>query len=178
MGISMAQAAQKLGADVTLIHGPLSVPIPDGIHTEKIVSAADLFEVVQNYQNADVIIMAAAVSDFTPANVYDQKVKKSDGEDSIPLKKTQDILAWLGEQKKESQTLIGFAMETEDLIKNATQKLERKNADFIIANSLSEKGSGFESDTNKVHLLSTDSDKSFEGPKQDIAIEILNTIFR
>jgi phosphopantothenoylcysteine decarboxylase/phosphopantothenate--cysteine ligase len=178
MGVAMAKAAQDLGADVTLIHGPLSVPVPDGLHTEKIISAADLFQAVKNYQEADVIIMAAAVSDFTPANVFDQKVKKSDGKDSIPLKKTQDILAWLGEHKNKSQTLIGFAMETEDLIKNATQKLERKNADFIIANSLSEKGSGFESDTNKVHLLSTDSDKSFEGPKQDIAIEILNTIFR
>lgn len=178
MGVAMAKAAQDLGADVTLIHGSLSVPVPDGLHTEKIISAADLFQAVKNYQEADVIIMAAAVSDFTPAKVFEQKVKKSDGEDSIPLKKTQDILAWLGEHKKEGQTLIGFAMETEDLIKNATQKLERKNADFIIANSLSEKGSGFESDTNKVHLLSTDSDKPFEGPKQDIAIEILNTIFR
>jgi len=178
MGVAMAKAAQDLGADVTLIHGPISVPVPDGLHTEKIISAADLFQAVKNYQEADVIIMASAVSDFTPAKVFDQKVKKSDGEDSISLKKTQDILAWLGEHKKESQTLIGFAMETEDLIKNATQKLERKNADFIIANSLSEKGSGFESDTNKVHLLSTDTDKPFEGPKQDIAIEILNTIFR
>ena len=178
MGIAMAQAAQKLGADVTLIHGPLSVPVPDGIHAEKIISAADLFEAVQNYQNADVIIMAAAVSDFTPVKVYDQKVKKSDSEDSISLKKTQDILAWLGEQKRKDQTLIGFAMETEDLIKNATQKLKNKNADFIVANSLSESGSGFESDTNKVHLLSKDTDKSFEGTKRDIAIEILNTIFR
>lgn len=178
MGIAMAQAAQDLGGDVTLIHGPLSVSKPEGIHSEKIISAADLFETVKKYQDADVIIMAAAVSDFTPATVHQQKVKKSDGEDNIPLKKTQDILAWLGERKKDNQTLIGFAMETEDLIANATKKLRDKNADFIVANSLTESGSGFESDTNKVHLLSTDSDRSFEGPKRDIAIEILNTIFR
>lgn len=178
MGIAMAKAALDLGADVTLIHGPLSVPIPENIHSEKITSTADLFEAVKNYQDADVIIMAAAVSDFTPVNVYDQKVKKSENDETIQLKKTQDILLWLGEHKKENQTLIGFAMETEDLIENALQKLQKKNADFIIANSLSESGSGFESDTNKVHLLGKDSDKQFEGNKRDIAIEILNTVFR
>ncbi|MFP8487688.1 bifunctional phosphopantothenoylcysteine decarboxylase/phosphopantothenate--cysteine ligase CoaBC [Gracilimonas sp. Q87] len=178
MGVAMAQAAKNMGADVTLIHGPLSVPKPDDIHTIKITSASDLFETVKNYHKADVIIMSAAVSDFTPTRVHDHKIKKSDSEDSIQLKKTQDILAWLGEHKIEGQVLIGFAMETENLIENATKKLQNKNADYIIANSLNETGAGFESDSNSVHLLNKDSDRQFKGPKKDIAIEILNTIFR
>jgi len=178
MGVAMAQAAQSLGADVTLIHGPLSVSKPEGIHAVSITSTADLFEAVKEYEESHVIIMAAAVSDFTPTEVHDNKVKKSDGESEIKLKQTQDILAWLGDHKKDGQTLIGFAMETENLIENATSKLRKKNADFIIANSLSEAGSGFESDTNTVHLLGKDSDQKFQGTKKDIAIEILNTIFR
>lgn len=178
MGVAMAKAAQSLGADVTLIHGPISVSKPEGIHSINITSTADLFEAVKEYRDADVIIMAAAVSDFTPTEIHQQKVKKAEGENSIGLKRTQDILAWLGEHKKEGQVLIGFAMETENLIENATSKLKKKNADWIIANSLNDKDAGFEADTNTVHLLGIDSDQEFQGPKKDIAIEILNTIFR
>ncbi len=178
MGVAMAEAAYNLGADVTLIHGPLSIPEPDYLHTVSITSTDDLFKAVQSYKNADVIIMAAAVSDFTPTQTHQQKVKKSSADNEIKLKKTQDILAWLGEQKQAHQTLIGFAMETENLIENATSKLKKKNADFIIANSLSEKGSGFESDTNAVHLLGKNVHEQFQGKKTDISIEILNTIFR
>lgn len=178
MGIAMAEAAQSLGADVTLIHGPISVSKPEGIHSVKITSTAELFEAVKEYADADVIIMAAAVSDFTPTEIHRQKVKKAEGENSIGLKRTQDILAWLGEHKKDAQVLIGFAMETENLIENATSKLKKKNADWIIANSLNEKDAGFEADTNTVHLLGIDSDQKFQGSKKDIAIEILNTIFR
>ena len=178
MGIAMAEAAKTLGAEVTLIHGPLSVPKPEGIHSISITSAADLFEAIKEHSGADVIIKAAAVSDFTPAEKYDHKVKKTDAESDIKLKRTQDILSWLGEHKKEGQTLIGFAMETENLIENATSKLNKKNADFIIANSLNDKDAGFETDTNSVHLLSKNSEKKFQGRKKDIAIEILNTIFR
>jgi phosphopantothenoylcysteine decarboxylase/phosphopantothenate--cysteine ligase len=178
MGTAMAEAAQSLGANVTLIHGPLSIPKPEGLHTIRITSAAELFEAVKEYADADVIIMAAAVSDFTPAETHQQKVKKAEGENSIELKKTQDILAWLGARKKEGQVLIGFAMETENLIDNATSKLEKKNADFIIANSLNDKDTGFESDTNTVHLLGGNLQQKIEGTKKDISIEILNTIFR
>ncbi len=178
MGVAMAEAAQGLGADVTLIHGPLLVSKPEGIHSISITSTAELFEAVKEYKNADVIIMAAAVSDFTPTEIHPQKVKKTEGENSIGLKKTQDILAWLGDHKKEGQVLIGFAMETENLIENATSKLKKKNADWIIANSLTDKDAGFESDSNTVHLLGIDSDQKFKGTKKDIAIEILNTIFR
>ncbi|WP_020403369.1 bifunctional phosphopantothenoylcysteine decarboxylase/phosphopantothenate--cysteine ligase CoaBC [Gracilimonas tropica] len=178
MGVAMAKAAQSLGADVTLIHGPLSIPKPDDIHSVSITSTAELFEAVKEYQHADVIIMAAAVSDFTPVDVHKNKVKKSVADSEIKLTKTQDILAWLGDHKREGQTLIGFAMETENLIENATSKLKKKNADFIIANSLTDEGAGFESDTNTVHLLGKNSSQKFQGPKKDIAIEILNTIFR
>jgi phosphopantothenoylcysteine decarboxylase/phosphopantothenate--cysteine ligase len=178
MGVAMAEAAQSLGADVTLIHGPLSIAKPEGIHSIKITSTADLFEAVKDYQDADVIIMAAAVSDFTPTEVHQHKVKKDKGESSIGLKKTQDILAWLGERKKDEQVLIGFAMETENLVENAGSKLEKKKADYIIANSLNDSDAGFEADTNTVHLLGKDSDQKFQGTKKDVAIEILNTIFR
>lgn len=178
MGVAMAEAAQSLGADVTLIHGPLSVSKPEGIHSVNITSTAELFEAVKEYKDADVIIMAAAVSDFTPTEIHRQKVKKTEGEASIGLKRTQDILAWLGDHKKEEQVLIGFAMETENLIENATSKLKKKNADWIIANSLNDKDAGFESDSNTVHLLGIDSDQKFRGAKKDIAVEILNTIFR
>jgi phosphopantothenoylcysteine decarboxylase/phosphopantothenate--cysteine ligase len=178
MGVAMAEAAQNLGADVTLIHGPVSISKPEGIHTVSITSAADLFEAIKKYADADIIIMAAAVSDFTPTEVHSNKVKKTNTDGEIKLKQTQDILAWLGDHKKENQILIGFAMETENLIENATSKLKKKNADFIIANSLNDKDSGFESDSNTVHLLGKDSDQKFQGSKKDISIEILNTIFR
>ncbi|WP_428236106.1 bifunctional phosphopantothenoylcysteine decarboxylase/phosphopantothenate--cysteine ligase CoaBC [Gracilimonas sp.] len=178
MGVAMAEAAQSLGADVTLIHGPLSIPKPEGIHSVKITSTADLFDAVKQFDAADVIIMAAAVSDFTPEEVHQNKVKKDKADNEIKLKQTPDILSWLGENKPKGQILIGFAMETENLIENATTKLNKKNADFIIANSLNDKDAGFEADTNSVHLLSKDSEQKFQGSKKDISIEILNTIFR
>ena len=143
MGFAMAEAAQRLGAKVKLIHGPVSIPLPEGIYAEGIVSAQDLFIATQKHADADIIIMAAAVSDFTPSTTHLHKVKKEDGEQSISLSKTQDILAWLGENRTPNQTLIGFAMETQDLVDNATKKLASKNVDWIVANSLSDAGAGF-----------------------------------
>ncbi|MEQ9278733.1 MAG: bifunctional phosphopantothenoylcysteine decarboxylase/phosphopantothenate--cysteine ligase CoaBC [Balneola sp.] len=178
MGFAMAEAAKRLGAEVKLIHGSVTAPIPEGIHTTSITSAAELFEVVKTQADADVIIMAAAVSDFTPSKTYSHKVKKETGSNSIELSKTTDILAWLGEKKNSDQVLIGFAMETEDLIKNAAKKLGKKNADWIIANSLSTEGAGFEVDTNHVHLISKDSETEFSGTKQEVAELVLGKIFR
>lgn len=177
MGFAMARAAQRLGADVTLIHGPVNIPAPDGIITESIVSANDLFEAIKKKADADVIIMAAAVSDFTPSETHAHKVKKEHGESEIKLTNTTDILAWLGNQKKSNQILIGFAMETENLIENATSKLSKKNADWIIANSLIQKGAGFESETNHVHVLNKDENKAFEGTKEEVAERVLSFIF-
>tara|TARA_R110000868_G_scaffold37111_15_gene131684 strand:+ start:11133 stop:12329 length:1197 start_codon:yes stop_codon:yes gene_type:complete len=177
MGFAMARAAQRLGAEVTLIHGPVHLNIPEGIIEESILSAGDLFEAVQKKADADIIIMAAAVSDFTPIKTYEHKVKKEVGESSIKLKNTTDILSWLGERKPSHQTLIGFAMETENLIENATSKLKRKNADWIIANSLSSKDTGFEADTNHVHVLGENLDAEFKGSKQEVAERVLKFIF-
>ena len=177
MGIAMAEAAEQLGADVTLIHGPLSVPKPRDISTIEIESAAELFKQVKEHANADVVIMAAAVSDFTPAEKHDQKVKKDNSDSSLELEKTQDILSWLGNHKKDGQLLIGFAMETENLLENAQAKLKKKKADWIVANSLSESGSGFQSDTNTVHLLNNETDQRFQGTKKEVARQILAHIF-
>ena len=177
MGFAMAEAARNLGGDVTLLHGPVSLRPPHNISTRQFESAADLFELIQNLADADVIIMAAAVSDFTPAQKNDHKVKKDQASTDLTLKKTQDILAWLGERKKNGQILIGFAMETDNLIKNARKKLGKKNIDWIVANSLNQADSGFESDTNTVHLLSSDRNKKISGSKKEVARQLLHHIF-
>lgn len=177
MGFAMARAAKRLGAEVTLIHGPVSIPVPDDILTKAIISANDLFEAVKKEADSDVIIMAAAVSDFTPSETHSHKVKKENGESEVKLTNTTDVLAWLGSRKPSQQTLIGFAMETENLIENATSKLTKKNADWIIANSLTQEGAGFQSDTNHVHVLGLDENKEFEGTKEEIAERVLNFIF-
>ena len=177
MGFSMAKAAQRLGAEVTLIHGPVHLEEPDGIITKSIVSAEDLFNAVKEKSDADIIIMAAAVSDFTPTDTIEHKVKKDGNPSLLNLKGTTDILAWLGERKPINQTLIGFAMETENLIENATSKLKRKNADWIIANSLSDKNTGFETDTNHVFVLGNNSNTEFKGSKQEVAERVLKFIF-
>lgn len=178
MGVAMANAALRLGAEVQFIHGPIHVPLPEGTINTAITSAEDLFIEVQQHASADVIIMAAAVSDFTPTEVFEHKVKKDEGNESIQLKRTTDILAWLGSKGLENQILIGFAMETQDLIPNATQKLSSKKADWIVANSLSKKDAGFESDSNHVHVIGKEHSAEFKGSKQQVAEQVLNFIFR
>ncbi|PAU93614.1 bifunctional phosphopantothenoylcysteine decarboxylase/phosphopantothenate--cysteine ligase CoaBC [Aliifodinibius salipaludis] len=178
MGFAMAKAAQNMGADVTLIHGPVTIEKPEGITTIEIESAQELFEQVQNHSDANVVIMAAAVSDFTPKETHQQKVKKDKADSSIQLKKTPDILSWLGDHKNDGQILIGFAMETENLLENAKDKLERKNADWIVANSLNDDDSGFASDKNKVHLLSKNDSIQIEGLKSEVARQVLSHIFK
>ncbi len=179
MGLAMAKAAGKLGADVTLIHGDVRISLPEDLNTEAVTSAADMFEAVQKHADADVVIMSAAVSDFTPAEKEDQKIKKS-GKDIAELKlnRTEDILKWLGSHKKEGQILIGFAMETENLLENARKKIDSKKADFILANDLNEEGAGFGTDTNVIHLISPSEEKEFSGLKEHIALEVLLYIFR
>lgn len=177
MGYAMAAAAQRLGAEVTLIHGPVTLDDPEGVVTRPVISAEELFTAVKNESEADVIIMAAAVSDFTPEQTFDHKVKKDDTSSELKLTNTTDILSWLGEHKKPDQVLIGFAMETEDLIKNAQTKLKKKKADWIVANSLSQKDSGFGVDTNHIHLLGENYSDEFKGTKQEVAEWVLNRIF-
>lgn len=178
MGIAMAEAARLLGGDVLLLHGPISANIPERIQTIPFVSAEDLFELVKLHMDADVIIMAAAVSDFKADETHNQKVKKDKASLTLQMKSNPDILQWVGDRKKSDQILIGFAMETEDLVHNAKSKLNKKNLDWICANSLQVKDAGFESDSNKITLLSKISEENFEGSKERIAIDILNKIFQ
>ncbi|MDX1637871.1 MAG: bifunctional phosphopantothenoylcysteine decarboxylase/phosphopantothenate--cysteine ligase CoaBC [Balneolaceae bacterium] len=177
MGFAMAMAAQQMGADITLIHGPVHLAPPAGMHAIEIESAEELFTQVQAHANADVVIMSAAVSDFTPAEFHPQKVKKGDAASQITLEQTQDILSWLGNRKRGGQTLIGFAMETENLAENAKRKLKEKNIDWIVANSLSEADSGFAVDTNQVLLIGNGSEQQLTGTKNDVARQILSAIF-
>ncbi|MGM0588319.1 MAG: bifunctional phosphopantothenoylcysteine decarboxylase/phosphopantothenate--cysteine ligase CoaBC [Bacteroidota bacterium] len=181
MGLAMARAAQAAGAEVELLHGAISVSIPAGLPYTSFTSAADLFgKVKERYQDFDIIIMAAAVSDFTPVDAHDHKVKKEDGADSIQLERTQDILAWLGEHRDETHPmLIGFAMETQNLLEQARAKRERKKVDWILANSISndDTESGFGVDTNVIHIIGESREHKVAGPKTEIATEILEFIF-
>lgn len=157
MGYALARAARDAGAEVTLIAGKTGLVDPVWVNTVKIISAKELeTEVLSRSKKMDVVIMAAAVADYKPVHRADQKIKKSDKDFLIPLERTTDILLELGKEKKKGQTIIGFAMETEDLIENAKKKLKKKNADFIVANSIAEQGAGFAGDTNRVHILSKD----------------------
>jgi len=177
MGRAMADAAVRLGAEVTLLKGPVHVEPTERMEIRSFISADDLFNEVKSNADADVVIMAAAVADFTPSEPSAQKVKKESASESIPLKRTADILHWLGERKNGDQTLIGFAMETENLRENARRKLQKKNLNWICANSISDNDSGFESDSNTIELIGKESEKVFTGSKQTIALQILREIF-
>ena len=177
MGIAMADAARSLGGEVVLLHGPISVQIPDRLQSESFTTADELFELVKKHSDADIVIKAAAVSDFKPAKTDQQKTKKESASLSLELSKNPDILAWLGEQKRSGQILIGFAMETENLIENAKGKLEKKNLDWICANDIHDGEAGFNSDTNSIHLIGPNKVHEFKGSKSEISMEILKTIF-
>ena len=154
MGYAIAKMAVLRGAEVTLVSGPVSIQPFAGINVVPVVSAADMYEAVTSRStDQDIIIMCSAVADYTPAHYNDQKVKKQDGELSIDLTRTNDILAWLGKNKKKGQILVGFSMETEHLIENSRDKLTKKQADLICANSIAKEQTGFAVDTNQVTLI-------------------------
>ena len=158
MGYALAKEARNAGARVTLISGKTNLPKPYGVDVVNVTSAADMAKsVIDNFENADVVIMSAAVADYTPIEKAEQKIKKTDGDLSIVLKRTQDILLTIGQKKREDQIVIGFAMETENLLENAAKKLQEKNANYIIANSIREPGAGFGLDTNIVKIISPTS---------------------
>ena len=158
MGYALAKMASMRGADVTLVSGPVSLsPLPF-VHMVSVSSAADMFQAVQTHApQADMIFMAAAIADYTPASYADNKIKKKDGDMSIPLNRTQDILLWLGQNRREDQVICGFSMETENLLENSRGKLERKNADMICANNLKVEGAGFGVDTNVITVIIRDA---------------------
>ena len=178
MGYAIANNAYLRGANVTLVSGPSNVKAYDGINVINTISALDMFNAVKdNYQNNDYIIMSAAVADYTPANVANNKIKKSDDNLSIELNRTNDILKFVGENKKDNQKLIGFSMETENLIENSRKKLAKKNADMICANSISDNKTGFGVDTNKITLIKKDEIKDLPfGTKNDLSNLILDEI--
>ena len=157
MGYAVARQAMLRGAEVTLVSGPVSIAPPPFVRVVNVTSAQDMFEAVKdNCADADIIIKTAAVADYTPEATADEKIKKSDGDLSIPMKRTTDILKWLGENKREGQLICGFSMETENMLENSRAKLQKKNADLIAANSLRDEGSGFGTDTNHLVLIKRD----------------------
>ena len=183
MGAAIAREAAERGAHVTYIKASTAVPDPEGCDVVSAVSAADLCEAVMDHAaSADIIIMAAAVADYRPKNVSSDKMKKKDGELTIELERTTDILAELGKMRSEKklplgQFICGFSMETKDLIENSKAKLEKKNCDMIVANNLKEQGAGFGHDTNKVILITKDGNEELDlMSKQDVAKMLLDRI--
>lgn len=154
MGYALAKIAMRRGADVTLITTPTNLPAPLFVDVVPVVSAQEMFDAVkERAPQMDIIIKAAAVADYTPVSVSDEKIKKKDGDLSLPMRRTTDILAYLGEHRKPGQFICGFSMETENLVENSKKKLQKKNADLIVANNLRDEGAGFGTDTNVVTLV-------------------------
>ena len=154
MGIAVANALVKAGAEVFLVLGPVSVPVPPGMKVFNVVTSDDMMrECTRLFPEMDAAILSAAVADYKPATVADQKIKKQDQQWSLPMEKTGDVLQQLGTLKKPGQLLVGFALETNNELENARTKLSKKNLDMIVLNSLNDKGAGFGTDTNKVTLV-------------------------
>jgi phosphopantothenoylcysteine decarboxylase/phosphopantothenate--cysteine ligase len=178
MGFALAKAAMLRGADVTVVAAHTDVAPPRFVEVIPVVSAADMFEAVTSRAGeCDIIIKAAAVADYTPETVADSKMKKSDSDLSIPLKRTQDILKYLGAHKREGQFLCGFSMETDNVLENSRKKLLSKNCDMICANSLRHEGAGFGVDTNVITLITKDSETELpQMSKEDAAHRIYDVI--
>ena len=180
MGYSIAKLCALRGAQVTLVSGKTSLIPPMFVEVVPVVTAEDMFrEVTARSREMDIIIKAAAVADYRPKNVSDEKMKKSDGEMPLELERTKDILGHLGSHKREGPFLCGFAMETQNLLENAKEKLLRKNADMIIANNLKIQGAGFGTDTNVVTIITEDGAQALElMSKEAVAGQILNEILK
>ena len=178
MGFAIAKEALLRGAEVTVVKANTTAEIPNFVKIVEVSSAKDMFDAVTALSDQqDIIVKAAAVADYTPESYVDSKIKKKDGDLSIPLKRTMDILKYLGENKKEGQFLCGFSMETDNMLENSKAKLSKKNADMIVANNLRDAGSGFKTDTNAVTLITRDGHRSLElKSKAEVAKEIFDEI--
>lgn len=178
MGVALAKAAMLRGAEVTLVAAHMDVDAPMFVKVVPVVSAADMFDAVTRLApDMDIIIKAAAVADYTPQTVADSKIKKKDGDLAIPLKRTRDILGYLGAHKIPGQFLCGFSMETDNLLENSRKKLDSKNADMICANSLRTAGAGFGTDTNIITLITRDGTTELDlMGKEEAAHRILDKI--
>ncbi len=178
MGYAIATVCARRGASVTLVSGPTALKKPQFVRTVEITTAKEMFEAVtERAAEQDIIVKAAAVADYRPKSVSSEKMKKKDGELTLELERTDDILAWLGGHKRPGQFLCGFAMETQELIGNARQKLQKKNLDMIVANSLRVEGAGFGGDTNVVTMITENEELSLgKMSKEETASKIMDRI--
>ena len=176
MGYAIAKSAMLRGADVTLVSGPTSIEKPPFVNVIDVVSAEDMFNAVKSeYSDCDYIFKAAAVADYTPETFSDNKIKKKDSDLSIPVKRTKDILGWLGEHRSHKQVICGFSMETKDLMENSTAKLKKKNADMICANNLKTTGAGFGTDTNVITVITANGNTELPlMSKEEAAMRIID----
>lgn len=178
MGYAIAAVCMRRGAEVTLVSGPTAVQKPEFINIVPVTTAREMFEeVTSRADEQDIIIKAAAVADYRPKNVSSEKVKKKDGELSMEMERTDDILAYLGSHRRPGQFLCGFSMETENVLENSRKKLKKKNLDMIAANSLKVEGAGFGGDTNVITIITEDEEVSLElMSKEEAASKILDQI--
>ncbi|MBQ7103229.1 MAG: bifunctional phosphopantothenoylcysteine decarboxylase/phosphopantothenate--cysteine ligase CoaBC [Anaerotignum sp.] len=180
MGYELAKAAMLRGADVTLVSGVTSLAKPMFIDFVQVRSAGDMFEAMKaRFLDNDIIIKAAAVADYTPASYNEEKTKKKDDDMSIPLTRTQDILKYMGENRREGQFYCGFSMETQNMLENSRVKLTKKNIDMVVANNLKVAGSGFGTDTNVVTMISKEEEIELELlTKEEVAHKIIDQILK
>lgn len=178
MGYAIARAAMQRGAEVTLVSGPCSIAPPPFVKFISVITARDMFEAVTSVsEEQDIIIKAAAVADYRPTEIFDEKMKKHDSETTLRLEKTDDILKYLGEHKRPGQFLCGFSMETQNMIGNSRAKLVKKNLDMVAANNLKVEGAGFQGDTNVLTLITQDEEALLQlMSKEDAANVILDKI--
>ena len=178
MGYALARQAMYRGADVTLISGPTSLePVPF-VRTIPVVTAQEMFEAVRDHlPEQDILIKSAAVADYRPAQVGQEKIKKADGDMQIHLERTQDILGYVAEHRREDQVICGFSMETQNMLENSRKKLKKKKLDMIVANNLKDAGAGFGTDTNRITIITAEEEKTLPlMGKDEVADEILSYI--
>ncbi len=179
-GYAIAKMCMLRGAEVTLVSGPTSIAKPEFVHVVDVVTAKEMYEeVTKRAKDQDIIIKAAAVADYRPKSVSSEKMKKKDDDLAIPMERTDDILKFLGEHKKEHQFLCGFSMETENMLENSRKKLEKKHLDMIVANNLKVEGAGFAGDTNVVTIITGQEEVSLgKMTKEETALRILDEILK
>ena len=180
MGYAIAKMCMLRGAEGTLVSGPTSIAKPEFVHVVDVVTAKEMYEeVTKRAKDQDIIIKAAAVADYRPKSVSSEKMKKKDDDLAIPMERTDDILKFLGEHKKEHQFLCGFSMETENMLENSRKKLEKKHLDMIVANNLKVEGAGFAEDTNVVTIITGQEEVSLgKMTKEETALRILDEILK
>ena len=180
MGYAIAKMCMLRGAEVTLVSGPTSIAKPEFVHVVDVVTAKEMYEeVTKRAKDQDIIIKAAAVADYRPKSVSSEKMKKKDDDLAIPMERTDDILKFLGEHKKEHQFLCGFSMETENMLENSRKKLEKKHLDMIVANNLKVEGAGFAGDTNVVTIITGQEEVSLgKMTKEETAVHIVDRILK